>query len=267
MRSLLLLSSLASLSAAAQFPLPFWEQFDSVHCVLAQLPTDQTWPDTLWANGHAPVPIIAFDTVIVDQCCLDPDPPILLARLKRWPADTNGQPLPLFTQRLDADTAGWFLMSEWRSMPDTMIPLSAHPNSLVRYVWNAEGLESQADYYGSWRPNYPHHLKRGACTTYARDSLKLMRCAPHSGYRTTEPALLLLFVRDQLVEVFHDNRGTGIDGWGYFDRAERSTIVTARTAGHEAIILASGEVLEWTPERWMPRYREPAIYRGECDCE
>jgi hypothetical protein len=81
---------------------------------------------------------------------------------------------------LDADTADWFLMGEWRTQPDTMIPLTAHPNALIRYVWNAEGLESQADNNGSWLPNYQHHLQRSACTIEARDSLKWMRCAPHS---------------------------------------------------------------------------------------
>lgn len=301
MRALFFLPLLSWASAAAQFPLPFWEAFDSARVVLSQLPEQgppdprrrpgsppisapamprphitareapgtahPAPPDTLWANGVIPVPIISFDTVVVDQCCLDPDPSILLARLPRWPKNTSGELLPLFTERLDADTAAWFLMGEWRAMPDTMIPLTAHPNSLVRYFWNTEGLETQTQDYGTWRFNSQHHLKRSACTVQARDSLKLMRCAPHSAYRSIEPAVLLFFIKHRLVEVFQDNRGTGIDGWGYFDRAGRSSAITARHGDEQAIILSSGEVLTWRPERWKLIYREPSIYRGECDCE
>ena len=267
MRALVFIPLLSCAFAAAQFPLPYWEAFDSVRVVLDRIPTNNTWPDTLWANGSTPVPIIDFDTVVVDQCCIDPDPPILLARIERWPKNASSELLPLFTERFDADTAAWFLMGEWRNEPDTMIPLTAHPNSRVRYVWNAEGLESQADYYGTWRPTYQHHLRRADCSIEARDSLKLMRCAPHSAYRTIEPAMLLFFVNDRLVEVFQDSRGTGIDSWGYFVRSERGSIITARHGADEAIILSSGEVLVRTPERWILKYREPSIYRGECDCE
>lgn len=251
----------------AQFPLPFWERHDSTHVVLASLPNATPWPDTLWANGLFPVAVERFDTVIVDQCCLDPDPPILMARLKRWPTDTSGGPLPLFTHRIDADGTDWFLMGEWRNEPDSMIPLTAHPNSLTRYIWTKEGLETQMDHYGSWRANILHHLKREACTTIARDSLKLMHCPPHAIYRNTEPSVLLFFVHDQLTAVFHDNNGTGLDTWGYFDRAHRGKIITARAGGEEAIIFSSGEVLTRGPERWELRYLEPSIYRGECDCE
>lgn len=267
MRAFIVLSVLGPLTGTAQFHLPYWEMFDSTHVVLAQLPTQAKPPDTLWANGLNPFPITRFDTVVVDQCCIDPDPHILLARIDAWPKSASGGFVPLFTERLDADTAAWFLMGEWRTEPDTMIPLSAHPNSLVRYIWKAERLESQTDYYGTWRPNYQHHLKRSECVVEARDSLKLMRCAPHSAYRSTEPTVLLFYVNDQLVEVLHDNRGTGIDGWGYFDRAERSPIITVRSGLQEAVILSSGEVLVRTPECWKLLYREPSIYRGECDCE
>ncbi len=267
MRRLAVLSAFVPLTAVAQFTLPFWEAFDSTRVVLAQLPSENVTPDTLWANGVIPVPVIGFDTVLVNQCCIDPDPQILLARLQRWPTNASGELLPLFTERLEADTAAWFHMGEWRNQPDTMIPLSAHPNSLVRYLWNAEGLGSQTDYYGTWRSNYQYHLKRSACTIEARDSLKLMRCAPHSAYRSIEPAPLLLFVGDRLVDVLQDNRSTGIDGYGYFDHAERGSIITARHGGEEAIILSSGEVLVRGPVRWELRYREPVIYRGECDCE
>ncbi len=257
----------ANVAVNAQFPLPFWERHDSTHVVLASLPNATPWPDTLWANGLFPVAVERFDTVIVDQCCLDPDPPILMARLKRWPTDTSGGPLPLFTHRIDADGADWFLMGEWRNEPDSMIPLTAHPNSLTRYIWTKEGLETQMDHYGSWRANILHHLKREACTTIARDSLKLMHCPPHAIYRNTEPSVLLFFVHDQLTAVFHDNNGTGLDTWGYFDRAHRGKIITARAGGEEAIIFSSGEVLMRGPERWELRYLEPSIYRGECDCE
>ncbi|MEO8588805.1 MAG: hypothetical protein ABI432_05505 [Flavobacteriales bacterium] len=268
MRALLLLSALGSLSAPAQF-LPIWEQFDSVHCVLSPIRANAPlqWPDTLWANGIIPVPLVGFDTVVVDQCCIDPDPPILLGRLQRWPRNKAGEFLPLFTERLEADTAAWSLMGEWQSMPDTMIPLTAHPSSLVRYVWNADGLESQTDHYGTWQPNFPHHLKRSECITYVHDSLKLTRCVPDSGNRTTEPSLLLLFVHDTLVHVFQDNRGTSIDDWNSFNRAPRATIITALFGGHGAIILSTGELLVRTSRGWNLVTREEFVYRGECDCE
>jgi len=138
----------------------------------------------------------------------------------------------------------------------------------VRYVWNAEGLVSQNDNNGNnWLPNYQHHFQRSACTTIARDSLKLTRCEPHSAYRSTEPALLLLFVHDKLVQVFQDNRGTGLDGWSPFNQAPRATIITAPFGGHGVIILSTGELLSWTPRGWNPVSRETVIYRGECDCE
>ncbi len=267
MRPAFLCSAFIALSAAAQFPLPFWERYDSTHVVLASLPDAPPWPDTLWANGIIPVPVERFDTVVVDQCCMDPDPPIVMARVKRWPTDTSGETLPLFRQRMDADSADWFLMGDWRNEPDSMIPLTAHRNALVRYIWNKEGLEVQTDHYGIWRTNFIHHMKRGACGTMARDSLKLMRCSPHTIYRNTEPSVLLLFVHDQLVAVLQDNNGTGLDTWGYFDRSSRGKVVTARAGGEEAIILSSGEVLVRGRERWELRYREPSIYRGECDCE
>ncbi len=267
MRALFFLPLLYWVNATAQFPLPFWEAFDSSRVVLTQLPSNEHWPDTLWANGHIPVPIISFDTVVVDQCCLDDDPPILIARVANWPKDTAGDQLPLFTERLDADTAVWFRMGEWRNEPDTMIPLTAHPNSLVRYFRNADGPVSQTDHYGTWHSNYQYHSKREANTIEARDSLKIMRCTPHSAYRAIEPDMLLLFVHDRLIDVFYDNRATGIDGWDYFDRAARSTIITARSGQQEAIVISSGEVLVRNPERWKLIYREPSIYRGECDCE
>jgi hypothetical protein len=170
-------------------------------------------------------------------------------------------------ERLDADTAAWFLMDEWRSMPDTMIPLSANPYYLDRYVWNDEGLVYQEEQNGKWHYKFPHHLKRSECITIARDSLKLTRCIPQAGYRTTEPTLLLLFVNDKLVQVFQDNRGTGIDGWSPFNHAPRATIITANWGGLGTIILSTGELLSWTPRGWNPVSRETVIYRGECDCE
>lgn len=267
MRSILLSSALIALGAVAQMPLPFWERLDSTHVVLSSLPNTTPWPDTLWANGLLPIAIEDLDTIIVDQCCLDPDPPILLARVKRWPTDTSGDPLPLFTRRIDADSADWFVLGEWRSEPDTMTPLTAHTDPLTRYIWTKEGLETQTDHNGTWRPNILHHLKHEACTTIARDSLKLMRCSPHAIYRTTEPSVLLFFVHDRLTAVFQDNTGTGLDTWGYFDRAKRRQVITARAGGEEAIIFSSGEVLTQGTERWELRYREPSIYRGECDCE
>lgn len=267
MRAFLLTALLVCLRAAAQFPLPLWEQFDSNRVVLGQLPAREPPPDTLWAFGQKPVPVLELDTVIVDQCCLDPDPPILLARLGTWPRTRTGDVLPLFLEKLDADTAAWFDMGEWRAMPDTMIPMTAHPHALTRYIWQKDGLGSQTDHYGTWRPNHLYHTKTADCTLMARDSLKFMRCAPHLAYRSIEPTVLLLFVNDQLVQVFHDNRGSGIDGWDYFGRAERGVIATARHQGAEAILLCSGEVLLRTPDRWDLLFREPAIYRGECDCE
>ena len=267
MRLFPLLPFLTATAVSAQMPLPFWERYDSTHVVLAALPHNEQRPDTLWANGILPVPILAFDTVVVDQCCLDPDPPILLARLKLWPLDHSGDPLPLFTGPSDTDTAAWFLMGEWRSEPDTMIPLTAHPNALIRYLWTKEGLDVQTDHNGTWRSDFIHHVKRRECVIDARDSLKWMRCSPHTSYRTTDPSIMLLFVRDQLVHAFHDNGSTGLDTWDYFDRAPRRTIVTARAGGEEAILLSSGEVLVRGAERWELRYREPVIYRGECDCE
>lgn len=267
MRSILLSSALMALGAAAQMPLPFWERYDSTHVVLTSLPNATHWPDTLWANGLVPVPVEQFDTVVVDQCCMDPDPTILMARVKRWPTDTSGDALPLFAQRLDADSSDWFLMGEWRNEPDSMIPLSAHPNALTRYIWKKEGLETQTDHYGTWRTNFIHHLEHSACNTMARDSLKLMRCSPHTMYRNTEPSVLLFFVDDRLAAVFQDNNGTGLDTWGYFDRAKRRKVITARAGGEEAIIFSSGEMLVRGRDRWELRYREPSIYRGECDCE
>jgi hypothetical protein len=267
MRLFSLLPFLTATVVGAQMPLPFWERYDSSHVVLAALPDNAQRPDTLWANGIIPVPISALDTEVVDQCCMDPDPSILLARLNRWPTDRSGEPLPLFTEPLDADTAAWFQMGEWRTEPDTMIPLSAHPNALTRYLWTKDGLDVQTEYYGTWRSNFVHHVKRGECLLEARDSLKFMRCSPHTSYRTTEPSILLLFVNDLLLEVFHDNGATGLDTWGYFDLAPRGSIITARAGGKEAIVLSSGEVLVRGAERWELHYREPVIYRGECDCE
>lgn len=267
MRTILLCSAFVAHCASAQMPLPFWERHDSTHVVLAQLPDATLWPDTFWANGLIPVPVDRFDTIVVDQCCMDPDPPILLARVKRWPVDTANGFLPLFTERMDADTAHWFVLGAWRNEPDTLIPLTAHPNALTRYIWTDHGLEVQSEQYGTWRTNGIHHVKRSTCVTMARDSLKLMRCSPHAGYRGTEPSVTLLFVQDRLVSAFQDNRGTGLDTWGIFDRTPRAQAITIRAGSEEAVILSSGEVLVRRPSGWELRYREPVIYRGECDCE
>jgi hypothetical protein len=77
----------------------------------------------------------------------------------------------------------------------------------------------------------------------------------------------MVFVNERPVEVFQDNSGNTIDSWGYFDRARRSSLLTARSGERAAIVLSSGEVLERLPDRWRLVYREPSIYRGECDCE
>ncbi|MBL7964953.1 MAG: hypothetical protein JNM31_14050 [Flavobacteriales bacterium] len=269
---------LAIASVRAQFPLPYYETWDSSSLLISRDTAaflELMRMDHLLAVGPLAareVRIRRFRTLMEDECCTDADPVYLIAELAERIDTTHWSYLPsgeMEQVRFALQTLASY------TLPDTLLPFT-HPEPAYqpRWIWRAEGTDhrlvlQRVRVDGSVEDEWPWmEVRRSRCQAWQLDDLTWVRCpgAEDTLRSLSNIGIEILMSPQGPVHVFLDYSQTTLDGWGPFHWAQRRPMAMIHSGAYRSIILNSGEVLVQSGGRWLYTHREPVRYYGECDC-